>query len=92
MLEAPTFSIGTINIGDRQKGRIEADSVINCYPERDSIEKAFKRLYSKEFQKELPFVKNPYGEPGASEHIIHLLEAISDENLLKKSFYNLKKI
>ena len=47
LLEAPSFKIGTINIGDRQKGRVKAKSVINCNYEVSSISKALKKLYSK---------------------------------------------
>ena len=55
--EAPSFNIGTINIGDRQKGRIKAASIIDCKPNRKSIKKAFKKLYSKEFQTRLKKLK-----------------------------------
>ncbi len=50
LAEAPSFNIATIDIGDRQKGRIKADSVISCLPSKDSIGKAFNELYSKQFQ------------------------------------------
>ena len=59
LLEAPSFRIGTINIGDRQKGRICAESVINCNPDRHSIKKAINYLYSTEFKQILKNVKNP---------------------------------
>ena len=55
-----SFKIGTINIGDRQNGRIQAESVINCLPDKKSIKKAIKKIYSKEFNKILKTVKNPY--------------------------------
>ena len=51
LAEAPTFKIGTINIGDRQKGRLKAKSVIDCKPTKESVQNAFKRLYSEDFQK-----------------------------------------
>ena len=53
LIEAPTFKIGTINIGDRQKGRLKADSVIDCSPERENIKKAFEELYSDKFQSDI---------------------------------------
>jgi len=90
LLEAPSFKIGTINIGDRQKGRIRVKSVIDCDPIKDSILKAFDKLYSKKFQKKLKKVKNPYGDGTASEKIIKVLKEIDLTNILKKSFYDIK--
>lgn len=90
LLEAPSFKIGTINIGDRQKGRIKADSVIDCSSNKTDIEKAFEKLYSKEFQNSLINVKNPYGDGCASNKIIEEIKKIDLQNILKKSFYDLK--
>jgi GDP/UDP-N,N'-diacetylbacillosamine 2-epimerase (hydrolysing) len=84
--EAPSFKKGTINIGDRQRGRLKAASVIDCNPDRISISKSLERLYSVEFQAMLPKVDNPYGNGGASEAILSILKGQSFENLLKKSF------
>ena len=90
LLEAPSFKIGTINIGDRQRGRIMADSVVDCGPTRKSIGDALKRLYSTDFQKTLKTVVNPYGTGGASEAIVKKLEDISLSDILKKGFYDLE--
>ena len=90
LAEAPSFKIGTINIGDRQKGRIKASSVIDCEPNKDSILKSFEKLYSKEFQNSLINVKNPYGDGCASKKIVEILKSVDLENILKKSFYDLK--
>ena len=90
LAEAPSFNIGTINIGDRQKGRIMADSVINCTNDLESIKSGFKKLYSDEFSKELDNVTNPYGDGGASKKIKEIIKKVSLENILKKSFYDIK--
>jgi len=90
LIEAPSFKIGTINIGDRQKGRIMADSVIDSDITKGSISNAFKKLYSKEFQHKLEEVENPYGSGGASLKIKNILKDIDLKNILKKSFYNIK--
>jgi len=90
LLEAPSFKIGTINIGDRQKGRIMSDSVICCNPTIESIRDAFKKLYSNEFKKKLLKIDNPYGDGGASKKIKDILRDIDLKDILKKSFYNLK--
>ena len=88
--EAPSFKIGTINIGDRQKGRIKASSVIECEPNKDSILKSFEKLYSKEFQETLKTTINPYGDGCASKKIVEILKSVDLKNILKKSFYDLR--
>lgn len=90
LAEAPSFKIGTINIGDRQKGRIKASSVIDCEPNKDSILKSFEKLYSKEFQNSLINVKNPYGDGCASKKIVEILKNVDLKNILKKSFYDFR--
>jgi len=89
LAEAPTFKIGTINIGDRQKGRLKADSVIDCEPTKESISHAIKTLYSNEFQKKLKRVNNLYGEGKATEKIIDVLKFQPIPKEMKKEFYNL---
>ena len=88
LTEAPIFGIGTINIGDRQKGRINLVSVINCNPTKESISNAFNELYSERFQKALSVVKSPYGNGGASEKIKNIVKNFDLNNILKKSFYD----
>lgn len=87
--EAPTFKIGTINIGDRQRGRLKADSVIDCEPTKEGIKAAIEQLYSPEFQQKLKTVMNPYGEGGASEKSIEIIKRTNLKNILKKKFYNI---
>ena len=90
LLEAPSFKIGTINIGDRQKGRIKAESVIDCESNKSSIHQAFVKLYSKEFVSVLQTSVNPYGEGCASKNIIGKIKKVDLESILKKSFYDIK--
>jgi len=90
LLEAPSFKIGTINIGDRQKGRIKAESVVDCLPNKKSIEEAIKIIYSNNFQNHLKSVKNPYGDGCASKKIVNVLKSVSLDNILKKAFFNVK--
>jgi GDP/UDP-N,N'-diacetylbacillosamine 2-epimerase (hydrolysing) len=91
LIEAPSFNIGTINIGDRQKGRLKAQSVIDCEPNASAIEEAFKKLYSSDFQNRLKGIENPYGKGSASEKICEVLKNTSLKNLVKKSFYKVEK-
>lgn len=89
LAEAPSFKIGTVNIGDRQKGRLKANSVIDCEPNRKAIETAIETLYSREFQSRLASVVSPYGNGGASEAIVKALAERSLQHIRKKQFYNL---
>lgn len=90
ILEAPALGKGSVNIGDRQKGRLMASSVINCDPNEKDIREAINQLFSAEFQKGLAEVKNPYGNGGASEKIIQILKAANLNVFPRKTFYNLK--
>jgi len=91
LLEAPSFNIGTIDIGDRQRGRIKADSVISCLPNTNSIKNAFKELYSEQFQNKVKQVKNPYGSGGASRKILEIIRDFDLSGVIKKTFYDLKR-
>lgn len=90
LLEAPSFKIGTINIGDRQKGRIKANSIIDCEPTKNGIKKAFERLYSDEFHKTLKNIQNPYGDGCASKQIVESIKMVDLSDMVKKPFYNIK--
>ena len=87
--EAPTFKIGTINIGDRQKGRLKVKSVIDCEPTKESIKSAVDMLYSEDFQKMLLMVVNLFGEGEATERIMDVLKNKPIPKELKKEFYDL---
>ena len=90
LAEAPSFKIATINIGDRQKGRVGASSVVDCEPNRKSILEAFGRIYSDKFQQNLKNTINPYGNELASKKIVEIIKKTDLTNILKKSFYDLR--
>lgn len=89
LLEAPTLKKGTVNIGDRQRGRLQADSIINCRPDRQEIRAAVEQLCSPSFQASLAVVRNPYGDGGASERVLTLIKQLQLEGLAQKNFYDL---
>ncbi len=89
LLEAPSFKTGAINIGDRQKGRIRGKNVIDCLPNKKSIQKSLVKLYSKNFQMLLKNVKNPYDNGTSSKKIIRVLRSFKLKGILKKKFYNI---
>jgi GDP/UDP-N,N'-diacetylbacillosamine 2-epimerase (hydrolysing) len=92
LTEAPTFAKATINIGDRQRGRLKAGSVIDCAPERAAIAAALAHMYSPAFKAKLGTGRNPYGDGGASERVLETLAKVSLNGILKKSFYNLPSL
>ena len=89
LAEAPSMHIGTINIGDRQKGRLSADSVIHCLPQLESIRSALQRLYAPAFKSTLSATINPYGNGGASRKIVEVIKNLPLDGLIKKSFYDI---
>jgi GDP/UDP-N,N'-diacetylbacillosamine 2-epimerase (hydrolysing) len=89
LLEVPSFKKGTINIGDRQRGRLQAASVINCEPTRQSITDAIGMLYSADFNASLNAICNPYGEGGASEKVVKTIKHCAIDGIAKKVFYDL---
>ena len=89
LAEVPSFKKGTINIGDRQKGRLQAGSVLNCEPTRASIAAALAKLYSPAFQRSLSQVTNPYGTGGATEKVLAVIKNFPLMHLVKKAFHDL---
>lgn len=89
LAEVPSFKKGTINIGDRQRGRLRATSVINCEPTRQGMAAALEKLYTAAFQASLSQVQNPYGEGGASEKVVKTIKHCALDGIAKKSFYDL---
>lgn len=89
LIEVPSFNKGTINIGERQRGRLQATSVICCDPNRQSITSAIARLFSPAFQQTLAQVVNPYGEGGASAKVLEVIKNYPLEHIVKKAFHDL---
>ncbi|MBB6623565.1 UDP-N-acetylglucosamine 2-epimerase (hydrolyzing) [Clostridium gasigenes] len=90
ILEAPSFKIPTVNIGDRQKGRIQAESIINCETNSSSITLAIKKSLSPEFKNTLPSIVNPYGGEDTCNKIINIITKFLNSTIdLKKTFYNI---
>ena len=90
LIEAPSFKKGTINIGDRQKGRLKANSIIDCAAKKSEIISAIKKIYSTDFQINLKKTNNPYGNGGASKEIIKIITKVNLDNVIKKRFYDIK--
>lgn len=89
LLEVPSFKKATINIGDRQAGRLRASSVLDCEPDFISINAAIDQIFTRPFQKKISQTTNPYGDGGSVESIIETLKSLSFDNLIKKKFHDL---
>lgn len=88
IIEAPSLLRPTVNIGQRQQGRLKADSIIDCAEKERAIVAAIKKGLSMEFKKVLKVTKNPYGSGNASLKIKEFLKKASLENILMKKFYD----
>tara|TARA_Y100001970_G_scaffold66410_1_gene84813 strand:+ start:12858 stop:14018 length:1161 start_codon:yes stop_codon:yes gene_type:complete len=89
ILEVPNLKVPTVNIGNRQKGRIKGKSVIDCKPERTAILNAIKKaelFYSKRQTKSF---KNPYGKQGATRKIYKILKNLNLKNAVQKKFFDI---
>lgn len=88
ILEAPSLHTATINIGDRQKGRIQAESVVNVACTEEDINFGFEQIRNKIFLKDVQSVINPYDKGGAASEIFKIINARIAISTAK-SFYNL---
>jgi len=87
IIEAPSLKVPTINIGDRQKGRIRAKSVIDCKGTEEDIKKAFDIIYDKKFKETIKNISNPYGDGNSAKKIKNILKH-SKISIIKK-FYEI---
>jgi UDP-N-acetylglucosamine 2-epimerase len=89
IVEAPSFKVPTINIGDRQKGRVMAESVTNCSRTKDAIIQALKKALSPEFRQNMQEMTNPYERENTATNIKKIIKNFDLRNILKKEFYDI---
>ena len=92
IIETPAFKVPTVNIGDRQRGRLQSESIINCTEDKESIARAIDKAMSKEHKEVCSKVVSPYGSGDASEQIAKKIYdiVIEDKINLKKKFYDIE--
>ncbi len=90
LIEAPTFNVPTINIGERQKGRITGATVINCSEDKKSIKDSIEKSLSLEFLNICKNANNPYGQGDSSSKIVQKMVDFDLTGIVKKSFYNVE--
>ncbi len=91
ILEVPSFHTPTVNIGNRQKGRIKAKSIVNANIIEEDIKKAISKTYDQGFLQILKDVRSPYEQERTCKKIQEVLQNIALDTLLQKKFYNLKE-
>lgn len=90
IIEAPSFFTPTVNIGDRQKGRVHGDTVIDCPARVNSIVSAMEKGLSASFHEHCRNLKNPYGDGKTSARIMEILKrSLNSEIDLMKVFHDL---
>lgn len=91
IIETPAFRVPTVNIGDRQRGRLQSESIINCSEDTDSIIEAMEKAMTTDFRKVCSNVISPYGDGHAAEQIAaKVFEVILEDRIdLKKKFYDM---
>lgn len=92
IVEVPAFGIPTINIGDRQKGRLQANSILNCEPEKEAIIRQIKMVRREEFKNNIKIDQNPYKGKDTSKLIVETIKRfLYIEGIeLKKQFYDVE--
>ena len=86
--EAPSFNIGTVNIGERQKGRLRCESIIDVANSEREITKAIRLIISEKFKSKIKNVLNPYQAKNTAENIVRIIEDIDLDGITKKKFFD----
>ena len=89
IIEAPTLKTPSVNIGDRQKGRLRAKSVIDCGTTKGEMVNALKKSLSSDFAKLAKKVSNPYEKESTSFQIKEIIKNFKLDGILKKSFFKI---
>ena len=89
LLEMPYFRKGTVNIGERQSGRLLSKSIINTEFNKLKIQKSIKKIISRKFLRKIQSINLPYGKPGASAKIANIIKEKKINDIFKKSFFDL---
>ncbi len=90
IIEVPSFGIPTLDIGDRQKGRIVSDSVVHCGTDKREIVDGLRIILSREQKDKAKRCLNPYDKENTTQAILDVIKHYPLDNLVHKSFYNIK--
>ena len=91
IIEAASFKLPVVNVGDRQKGRLHERNVVDTGESREEIQVALRKVLSREFRKSLTELKNPYGDGNAARIIVDTLKRVEPgPRLLMKQFHDIR--
>jgi UDP-hydrolysing UDP-N-acetyl-D-glucosamine 2-epimerase len=89
IIEAPSFRVPVVNVGERQRGRVMAANVLGCTGETSAIVAALRRALEPAFRASLASLENPYDQGGAAARILAVLSSVSPRELSDKRFFDL---
>ena len=89
IIEAPSMRVPTVNIGDRQRGRVRAASTIDCPDSRKAIIASLEKALSPTFRAGLAQMRSPYGEGGAAKKIVPILRDADLNGIVRKTFFDI---
>lgn len=89
LIEAPIMGVPTVNIGDRQRGRLRVESIIDCNEDATNIAQAIKQAQSKDFRSRIAGMQSPYGDGKTAPRICRYLSRLNLEGLVKKHFHDI---
>jgi UDP-hydrolysing UDP-N-acetyl-D-glucosamine 2-epimerase len=93
LIEAPSFELPAVNIGNRQDGRTRAPNIIDVGSSAEEIGSGLARALDPQFRRSLKGLANPYGDGHAAERIVSRLEAVSwGEDLIMKRFFDVQHV
>ena len=87
--ETAQFKIGVVNIGKRQKGRLQNKNIINCEPNFIAISKAIKKLYSYKFQLKIRKIKDNFDRKNTVDNIYNKIKSVKLPKNLYKPFFDI---
>ena len=91
LVEVPSFGIPTLNIGDRQKGRLAADSVYNCAPDKTAVLNGLDMVLSPAFRQKAAETLNPYEKENTALTIFDVISTYPLDQLNQKHFYDINQ-
>jgi GDP/UDP-N,N'-diacetylbacillosamine 2-epimerase (hydrolysing) len=90
IIEAPALGTPTVNVGDRQKGRLRSQSIIDCSNDSVSIYSSIEKSLTQEFRELIEKQSHPYGDGHTAEKILHEIKSADFSGLIHKTFYNIR--
>ena len=92
ILEVPSFGTPTLDIGNRQKGRLAANSVVHCGVSGAEISEGLNRVLSDAFAKQTACVQNPYEKEDSALEILKILKNYPLDGIVQKTFYDIRHV